>query len=196
MRLFLAAFPSQETLEDLRDIFRGLDKIKRNFRFVNLEQIHITVKFLGGDISSESYEAISGAVSNIMQNLKAPVIAPEELMFGFPGQQYPTALFLTVEPNRDLDNLIGEIHDVVKDLKLPDVIRFKDRRKVVNHITIGRTKRSVSKSLTRSTREAVKNLNINIREFIPTELYFVESILTPKGPVYRKLSKFDFPINK
>lgn len=191
MRLFLGLFPDDETLVKIRDSIRQLDKIKRNFNFLPYEQMHMTVKFLGANVSDGSAQYITEKLTEITPNIKTTEIKLNKLMYGFKGQKKPNVMFFQIKENEAIDNLVSKVHKHVKGMKLADVIRQKDRKKFLHHVTIARVKRSVSNSLVRQTREAIDKVNIPEEiSFTPKEMYLVQSILTPTGPEYKKMAKF------
>jgi 2'-5' RNA ligase len=193
MRLFIGAFPPEEVLAQIRDVVRQMDKIKRNFKFIDYEQLHVTLKFLGADVSEESFNEIYEKLNNnlVLRKQKKATIKLSKLMFGFPGQNTPSAMFFDIEPDAALDFLINNINKEVKNVGLDDTIRKKERRKLTHHITIARAKHSTSRSLTRSTREVISRIRIPKIEYEVNEIHFVQSILTIKGPIYKKLSKIE-----
>lgn len=194
MRLFLGLFPGEDELAQIRDIVRSLDKIKRNFKFMPYEQMHLTIKFLGSNISSGTTEALIEDLNKMDLKISNPILKVNKVMYGFPGQKSPNVMFLDIEREIGLDKLMIEVNNYVKQLGYDDVIKRKDWKKLTHHITIARTKRSVSGSLVRSTREAISRIKHEKIEFTTDRIYLVQSTLSPTGPVYKKLAHFK--INK
>lgn len=193
MRLFVGIFPSDEVLRDVRDVVRKLDKVKRNFRFIPYDQMHMTAKFVGAKVGDKSVSKITSILEESVHMLKPAEIRLNEFAFGFPGQQRPNVIFITVENNPLLNNLIDTVNTQIKNLKLADTIRTAERKKLTHHITVARTKRPLSKSMVRSTREVLKRIDAPTLSFPVEHITLVESQLTKKGPVYRKLARFNIP---
>jgi 2'-5' RNA ligase len=190
MRIFIGIFPSQEVLTQIRDVIRSLDKIKRNFEFSPYEQMHITVKFVGAKVGSDSIQQIKETLLEISQQLKPVEVEIDQIFFGLPGQRFPKVMFFTIKPNTELDNFTTNVHEAVRSLQLHDTIRKKDRRKLIQHITIARCKRSVSGSLVRQTREVLKNVKLKPIKFTINNLVLMESQLQKSGPVYKKIGQY------
>lgn len=191
MRLFFAIFPPKEALDEIRDVVRKLDKIKRNFRFIPYEQLHLTVKFLGANVSADSFELLAKHFSQVDFKIPKLSVRLNKVQFGFSGQLYPHVMFISVDNDALVGGLTDQINDEIKKLEIEDVIRKKDRNRALNHITIARVKRTVSKSLTKETREVLNKIETLQFEFEVKEFYLMQSILTPIGPKYKKLTKFE-----
>ncbi len=191
MRLFVGIFPSDDVLKDIRDVVRNLDKVKRNFRFIPYDQMHMTAKFIGARVSKESLTQISYALENSVHSIKPAYITLGDFSFGFPGQQRPNVIFINVYNNPPLDNLINTVNSSIKGLKLEDTIRKSERKRLTHHITVARAKRTPPRSLVRSTREILRKIDVPELSFPVEHITLVESQLTKTGPVYKKLAKFD-----
>ena len=191
-RVFLALFPDDKTLEATRDVVRSFKKEARNLRFLNLDQMHITLQFLGNSVSNDSIEYISEELERHKSELSPQVIRLTDVMFGFPGQRIPKLIYWDVESTNELKTFTRDVHGFIKDLELPDINPQKDHAKLIHHMTLGRVKNSASKSLAKNIKSIIQGINIDKVEFKATELAFVSSTLTNTGPVYRFIKKVSF----
>ena len=194
MRIFIGIFPSYKVTSQFRDVIRSMDKIKRNFVFVNFEQVHLTIKFLGNSVSKESYDIVADRLQEISRNLPNPMITIDNLYFGFGNQKNPTVIFFPIVENKEIIELSSIISKEIKQLNLDDTIRTKERKKMIHHITIARSKRSISNSLVRNTRKVINDIQVPTISFPANEISLIESSLLNTGPVYRKLNIF--PLKK
>lgn len=191
MRLFLAIFPGQEVLNEIRDILRKTTKIKRNFRWIPFEQMHITLKFFGANISEESLELIQHQLPNILANIPKDIeIEIADIQYGFEGQSHPNIIFLSIYETKELNEATSYIHTSIKAMGLEDVIAKKDRKKILHHITLARSKRSGSNSMVKETRDVLKTIKFNPIKFKLSEIAIIESTLTKIGPSYRKIANY------
>jgi 2'-5' RNA ligase len=149
--------------------------------------MHLTVKFLGDNVSEFSYEYILNKLKEKRSQLKKVKIESGRVRFGFPHQNRPNILFLDILRNEELDRLISLVHETIKEIGLEDTIKIKDRKKFTHHITLGRTKQTPPKSLVKKTKKILEEIRVEKVEFVANEIYFVQSNLTPTGPEYTKL---------
>ncbi len=188
MRLFLAIYPPKEFLDYFRDVRRALDKEKRNMRFIEPEQIHLTAKFIGSKVNSPSKNAISSELQRHAGSYPKPTLTIEGVSLGFPRQHDPRVVMANISPEYDLEELTEVLHKQIRSLKRRDTIRWKQRNEADFHISLGRLKPAATKSAGREVKELIKEINLPIPEpFKPTEMYLVASEITPRGPKYKKL---------
>jgi 2'-5' RNA ligase len=191
MRLFVAIYPPKEYLDLVRDIMRKFDKEKRNLRPVPLDQVHLTVRFIGSKVTVSSKQKIAKQLAKFSGSYPHPIIAINKLHLGFPRQNYPSILYLSLQPNQELNEFVDAVHKNVREVGLRDTILWKKNDTRNYHLTVGRLKpAAVHKSFIRKMQEAVKKIELPTPEtFSPTEMYLVESTVTPTGPVYKKLDR-------
>lgn len=191
LRLFLGIFPPEDHIAYFREVTRALDKEKRNLSYAPLDQIHLTVNFIGSEVSYNSKDILLNELERLSGRFIKPEIKVSGVQFGFDYQQDPKHVLVTIEQNKDLRDLYNSIHNVIKDLRLIDTIRWKGKNSGNFHFTIGRTKLKKSRSLGRDVKELVDKVNVPLPEpFIPEYMDLVESKVTPNGgPVYRKIGR-------
>ena len=62
MRLFIALYPTKEYLDYFRDVMRAFAKEKRNLKPIDIEQVHLTLRFVGAKVSGASKNAIANEI--------------------------------------------------------------------------------------------------------------------------------------
>lgn len=192
MRLFVALFPPKEYLDYLREVSRSLNKHKRNLKFTPTDQLHITLKFVGSSVSTQSYEIIRDLLISNVKTFGAVDVEISGVSFGFPKERFPKILIAKIKSTQSLINLSDNVHLMIQDLKLKDTIRRKNRYASNFHVSIARLKDNATKSTASNLKSDVKNINIPLPPRIKlTEMYLVESNLSPKGPVYKKLERIE-----
>ncbi len=189
-RLFLGIFPPEEYISYFRDVLRELDNVKRNIKTTPVDQLHLTVKFIGSEVSFASKDIIAEELSKYSGNFIKPEIKITGIQFGFPYQQDPQHVLAMIEETKDLKDLYNEIHNLIKSLELEDTIRWKGKNTDNFHITLARVKPKKARSIAREIGEYVKKVNIEPPEpFLAEYLDLVESTITSDGPVYRKVGR-------
>ena len=191
MRLFVAIFPDDELKSYFRDVKQRLSKFKRNFSFVQLDQIHLTVKFLGDDVNEEVYtyyverlKQLTEEVSPFEYTLQAP-------KFGFKGQVIPKVLFSPLKQNDVFDDLANIATEATRNLGSYNIATTKERKQLIQHITLGKIKSHTSRTFSESFRTVLNT--IPAPDFTPkaTAIRIIQSKITPKGPFYKTMDTIE-----
>jgi 2'-5' RNA ligase len=190
-RLFIGIVPDKITRDFLRDSIRILNRYSRNLRSVSVDQLHMTLQFLGNNVTDASLEAITDQLQRKLQRQNSIMIKLDELNFGFKGQSSPSVLFWTVEQSPELKQLTNEIHTLVQELKLEDVKRQKDQSRLIHHITVARTKRTFSRREVRSLMQKFQSeFRLQPAAFKAESFSIIESLINKNGNVYKTLETF------
>lgn len=170
--------------KNISDIYQNVKLELKNEKIKWVEEwnLHITVAFLG-DTEENDIENICDKFSEYLEGFNHFLLMVTGLGV-FKNVNNPKTLWLGIEKSEDIKRLNNKIVEVMRSLGFN--IQNKDFRP---HITIGRTKfiknRSDLKDLTERYNETeIDQLKID-------EVYFYESNLTSKGPVYKVLRKFN-----
>lgn len=193
-RLFIAIQPPLELRRELSKNNNIFSKEMRNFKFIDQDQLHLTLKYLGSEVSQDSKKKIIDLLSFIAPQIYSPTVKIKDLQYGFPRQMIPTLLYYNIEANKSMQEVTSIIHDQIMELDLPDVKREKDYKKIVYHLTIGRAKHNSNKAYGRKIRGLIKENSQDIdKEFIAETMYLLKSTLT-KGvhPKYEIIGQFKF----
>ncbi len=190
-RLFISFDLPDEVKRQLNNNTRIFLHEARNFRFVTLEQMHLTVKFLGRNVSDHSIKKIVEVLKEIALKTYPITLAIKELRFGFPHQTIPQILFYNVDGTPELNAFYKEVGIRIKRLDLPDVIPTAYMKKDVYHITLGRLKHQQNRSFGRQVKTIIKGFELEPVEFTVNEFTIIKSdIEGGMGPKYTYLHKF------
>lgn len=191
MRVFVAIFPDQTFKGHLRDLLNQSQKYKSYLRFTHVDQIHLTLKFLGDNISEKTFQVYSEELEKGLADFPSFEITPAELSFGYKFQIRPKVLILNVEDNKYLDALTQIATNSAKSLNPHDIISKKELKKHIHHITIGRPKRTPSKSEGKKIKEYIEAIEPYSTPFKVDRVYLIESRLTAQGPIYKILKSYE-----
>jgi len=177
MRLFIAI----DIPDDVKDcigkiqkkiIDNPLDKI----RFVNVNNIHLTIKFLG-EVQPNKVEIIKENLKKITFNKFSVCL---DKIGVFPNENYIRVVWIGLNPENDILDLQNRIDENLKDI-------FKKEINFKPHLTLARVKYIADKNKFMDDLKEIKveNKNIKVDSF-----KLVKSVLTTKGPIYEDLSIF------
>ena len=180
-----------ETRREINSILKNFIKEERNFAFVEPEQIHLTVKFIGGNISQASKRKIIETITPIISSSKVGTIKVSELLFGFPKQTIPKVLYFNVTENNDLTELVTLINKSIRKLHLKDVMNIIEGKKLIFHLTVGRIKHSSNRHYKLKIINLIKSINFEPFEFDADKLFLIKSERTGNHPKYTDICSFD-----
>lgn len=190
MRLFIAVdFPVEikdgiiQSITPLRNKFPQISWTKK-------ENIHLTLKFLG-NIKEKS--EIQNYKENMVEKIKKGIeesikgIKPFELVFDKVGYfaREQLIIWLGAKADTQLSLLIERLDKEIEKLGFK-----KERREFTPHLTVGRGKRLDRVILKKIKHEIVSGEFILPKTFTVSGVVLMESLLTPKGPIYKPLEKF------
>lgn len=188
MRLFLAIYPPAEYIRYFADVYKHFDKEKRNLKAVPVDHIHVTVRFIGPNVSPEHTEETVALFKQFEGQYPKPKIEIGQVQFGFQRQEDPRHLIATINENAELTELSKTVHLLMRSLHFKDTIRWKTRFYSDYHITVGRLKPTATRSSGKEIKAISKTLDLAPPPaFEAKEMYFVESIMKADGPTYRKI---------
>lgn len=190
MRLFIGIFPPKQYLDYFRDVMREFSKEKRNLKPINLEQIHLTMRFIGPNVSLGSKNKIAAELVKNAGQFPRPLIHMEKLRFGFPRQHDPRVLLAEIERTDDLDELTNKLHKIVRHVGQDDTILWKSHLDKEYHMSVARLKDAATRSTGRDVKEILNGIDLIMPDdFQAEEMYLVQSEMTPQGPIYKKLEQ-------
>lgn len=174
MRLFIAI----ELPDEIKRQLEGMRTEIPGSRWVPLEQIHLTLAFLG-DVDDATLGPLAGALSAI----KAPGF---NLRFSgtgcFPDRRHPRVLWGGLEPEPLLISLASLVREAVLGCNIP-----LEERPFSPHITLARLKfhalREVGEFLDQSRMQTMPQ--VSVREFA-----LFQSLLTSEGAVHTQVKAF------
>ncbi len=187
-RLFLAIYPAREQIEYFRDVIRGLAKEKRNLNFVPIDQIHLTLRFLGANVTEPSRDLLIETFKKYEGQYSKPTIKINSLQLGFDYQNDPRVIFSMVLEDSGLTELAKEIHGILKMLRLRDTIRWKEKKSLDFHFSIARLKGYAGKNIGKQVNNSVNKIHLPFpASYTPETFEIVKSKITGGAPLYKKL---------
>lgn len=176
MRTFIAIPIPEDIKKMAADVRNNLEPIGADVKWVEEENYHITMKFLG-DVDQEMVNNIYVHLNTISENYHSFALQVKGIGF-FPNLNHPRVIWLGVSGELDKASLLGERIDTY-------LIEegFEPEKKRSFHLTLGRIR---SKKNQKELLDEVHKLNklIKSRTFLVNKIDFMESKLTPKGPNY------------
>lgn len=190
MRLFLAIYPPPSYIRYFADVYKHFDKEKRNLKPIPADHAHVTLKFIGPNVSVQHVDEIIELFKRFEGQYPKPNIEIEKIRFGFPRQTDPRYLIATIKQNDVLDELSKDAYLLIRSLKFKDTIRWRTRYTDDFHISIARLKPNATRSSGKEVLKIVNDLDVPLPEPFPAQSFvFVESIMTGKGPRYREIEE-------
>lgn len=180
-RIFLAVkvHPEPELL-DVFDLLRN-ELTDEQIRWVNEDQLHITLKFFGGTDES--------LIKEIAAAVKDCCLWHGRVSFGLLNPWYfrkhgqPAVLLLKTSETDALTDLQRDLENRFAGLDIP-----KEEKTFRPHLTLGRIRTLRD---TEHFYKLMKQLPQRVLQIVPVnELILFESILKPSGPEYRILERF------
>ena len=179
MRTFVGIRLADELREPFSSLCDELRRARVRVKWVEAENAHFTVRFLGeiGDEQmpeiAESLEAAVSAVPRFDIELRQ--------VGAFPNVNRPRVLWIGIDP------AAGPMSDIklAVDTALDDHGFPEEDRDFHPHVTLGRVKDMSAAGMLKESLLRAAETNFGMMEV--REVAFVQSTLTPRGPVYTNL---------
>lgn len=179
MRSFIAIDIPEDIRSSINNVIRSAGAASRGVRWVPVENIHLTLKFLG-DVKDD-------LVPEIIKRLQLTGKHHRPFSVGirgtgvFPNFRNPNVLWIGIDTSSQLEALFGEI-----DISLSETGFERESRGFSPHLTIARVKDR------RDIDPVVKELATYKDTFFGTievrEILLMKSILKPSGAEYSKVA--------
>jgi RNA 2',3'-cyclic 3'-phosphodiesterase len=184
VRLFVALDVPQRVLVALSELITNLKKTCQSARWVRLEGVHITLKFIG-QVPDDHLEGIREALGTI------PSFPPIEVRFAglgfFPDPLRPRVFWAGVEGGPDLTELAAAI-----EMRLEPLGISAEKRVFHPHLTLARFE---SWWGTQALRDRVEVLGApEFGKEVFREFHLYRSVLKRSGAEYTRL--FTYPISR
>lgn len=184
MRTFIAIELSEEIRNALAQIQSHLKYAGADVKWVEKNNIHLTLKFLG-EIDDKKCEKVKAVLDQIAAEFK-PFELDLKDIGAFPKIEFPRVIWV------GLDKGAKESTEIAKkiDEALSKTGFQEETRPFAAHLTVGRVRSSKNKEV---LKEKITDYQLPITksEIIPSIILF-QSTLTPKGPIYTKLHEAKF----
>jgi 2'-5' RNA ligase len=182
MRLFVALKISREVRENLASLIRDLHTADSRPKWVNPDNLHVTLKFIGG-VAPERVIEISDALAVV--RTQQLVIAEFRGIGFFPNARRPSVVWVGIQPSDFLSTLAAEVNRVLSIVAVP-----REEKAFVPHLTIARFKETrLSAGL---HDEIEKRKSRAFGTLAANEFHLIESKLKSSGAEYTTLRSFRF----
>ncbi len=181
IRSFLAIDLDDDLKPKINKIIREFKKIDANIKYVDLNNLHFTLKFFG-DIDTDGIDLISQKIEKTIKEFK-PFDIKITGCGAFPNNNHIKVIWIGVES----DELLGHLHDKL-DGEFSSIGFDKDK-KFSTHLTIGRMKSAKNKNQIKSVIEEFENVEIGNMNV--SSIALKKSTLKPSGPIYENLKTYD-----
>ena len=155
LRAFIAIDLPPEVLQCLDDVSQQLREklIGAPVRWVPVENIHLTLKFLG-DVSESNIDMLTDLLQSIVSNVKQFELSVGGLG-AYPKPQRPRVIWVGVEAPPDLMNAQRSVESEMSRLGYA-----RERRPFNPHLTLGRVSRHSTNQDVRNIADVIKSNNV------------------------------------
>ena len=181
IRTFIALELPPAVISLFQKVQQDLKRLKIRARWVQPENIHLTLKFLG-DINAADIDKIGVAMTGAAIEF-SPVTLSVSGIGVFPGIKRPRVIWLGLGGGiRSLLALQGRLEEKLAGVGFP-----KDKRSFKAHLTLGRIKQAANPAVIRQMISEYASLSSD--EFTCNQLILFKSDLEPSGAVHSKLKQ-------
>ncbi|MEK6910876.1 MAG: RNA 2',3'-cyclic phosphodiesterase [Nanoarchaeota archaeon] len=174
-RIFIALTFDDEVIKECARIQEILGSWKFNGKLIELENLHLTLKFLG-EIDENKLSEVKEALKTIKENSFECKLDHSGL-FSVHGNPKITWLKLNGKGIFDLQKKIDEVLES----------SFKKEERFMSHLTIARIKYVNDKA---GFRKYVENIGVKEVSFKIKSFQLIKSELKPSGPVYNIVEEY------
>jgi 2'-5' RNA ligase len=184
MRAFIAIELPQETKDALARLQNQLKKAGADVKWVEPQNIHLTLKFLG-DITDEQFQKISLIIDTVAKEDHPYNIRINELG-AFPKIEQLRVIWVGIDSgDKETKKIAKALEEMIQKIGIP-----KEDRAFSSHITLGRTRSALNRNnLIDELRKRQENFKPENGEFVATKITLFQSILSPTGPTYKALKE-------
>lgn len=184
VRAFIAIELPTAVKDRLHDIQEELKKSGADVKWVNPENIHLTLKFLG-DQDNKTIEKISQITEETLTKIQRYTIRLSTLG-AFPRIESPRVLWVGIDTG---DAQTKEIANLIED-RIATLGLAKEERDFSSHITIGRIKGNTQNSpLSRFIKALEKKPQEYNLGFEVNKVILFKSTLSAGGPIYEPIKE-------
>lgn len=179
-RIFIGINIPTKTKKILKDLQSKI--AKKPIRLVNLENLHITLNFLGPRKDREVIE-VRHALERIVPSFPSFPVWLDNLRF-FPSQSRANVISVIIKSDGKLEKLQKAIQ---KELSQFEFIKL-EKREFKPHITIARIRNKGIKTI---DLERIKNIKIERGEWQIKNVELIQSVLRRGGSKYTILKEYE-----
>jgi len=187
MRVFIAVDIPSTVKDEIGKLQKQLMReVSSSVKWVEVANIHATLRFLG-EVSEEKTELLYQELSKGGREI-APFKISVRGLGAFPNLSRPRVIWVGMgSEGKRMEQLSSQIEALVRGLGFPP-----ETRAFSPHLTIGRVKQL--RDRVEWAGAIGKREEIFFGEATVDCFYLYQSILKPLGPEYRKLKRFDLPV--
>ena len=182
MRVFVAVDIPAGVRAAIGALVTRLDKTASGARWVRVEAMHVTLKFIG-ETEPSMVERIKSALGAVRSS------APVEMRFRgvgfFPSERHPRVFWAGIEASPNLSELAAGIEQRLEPLGIP-----RDDRAFRPHLTLARFKSEDGLPRLLETLAALGSVEFGA--MTTAEMHLYQSQLRPGGAEYTRLGTFAF----
>lgn len=184
MRTFIAIELPPEIKESLARIQNQLKTSGADAKWVEPQNIHLTLKFLG-EINEQKLAQIVSIIEDISKNKNAFSIRLSSLG-AFPKINSPRVIWIGIDKgDNETKDMVESLEEKIARIGIP-----KEDRPFSSHITIGRLRSSLNRQrLVKVLLDLQPNFEKEGKEFLVTKITLFKSTLIPYGPIYEVLKE-------
>jgi len=184
LRTFVALELPETAIAALRNVEEGLRRHRFPFRWVSLENIHLTLKFLG-ETPADRVEDIGREIAQRIPGIPSVALSLHGVGT-FPGlPKPPRVLWVGLAGETEtLLRLQAAVEAGMESLGWPP-----ERRSFRPHLTLARAKRAFPRKPFEAALAEFREFSSP--EFVLRHLVLFQSILRPTGAVYTPLAQFE-----
>jgi len=184
MRAFIAIELPEKIKDALARAQEELKKTGADVKWVQPQNIHLTLKFLGERDDKKIAQA-QAALQEAADNNKTFKASISETG-AFPDLNHPRVIWAGVgKGDQEIKQIAAQLEEKIARIGIP-----KEERPFSSHITIGRVKSGLNKEkLAEGLKRAGEILTKEKLEFEVRQVTLYKSTLTPKGHVYEAVKE-------
>ena len=179
MRIFVGVGLPDDIKENLKEVVDRLKKIKEA-KPVKIENLHITLKFLG-EVEEKEIEIIKERLEECAKNFNSFDVEVKGVGV-FPSEKKLRVLWVGALDDGYLKKLNEKIEESM------EKFGFEKEKEFVSHITVARFKSIPNLNLIREICEKYNNFSFG--KFRVDNFNLYESKLLPDGPIYKVIERF------
>jgi len=188
IRAFIAIELNKQIKNRLSNIQDELKRTNADVKWVEPENIHLTLKFLG-NIEEKKIEEIKRILEKISQKY-ARFLIELSTIGCFPKIDYPKVIWVGIEKGKlELSEIFSELEDELKKIGFE-----KEKRGFSAHITIGRMRSNLNRI--RLVEEIKNKKDFPRLNSLVDRIILFKSNLTSKGPIYEIIYEIRLLNNK
>jgi len=184
MRAFIAIELPKEIKNTLSQLQDRLETSKADVKWVEPQNIHLTLKFLG-EIDEKKLEKITQASEEIAKSTAAFHVHIWSIG-AFPRINFPRIIWVGIDKGeQEIKDLAQQLEVKISETGIP-----KEGRPFSSHITIGRARSNLNRQdLVQNLSNLINELKEGAPEFLVSKIIIFKSTLTSKGPIYEAVKE-------